>query len=48
MALTVPLINALHIGHLLSAGAQLPQAAKWPQGRNTIAIGSSKHILQVC
>jgi len=48
MALTVPLMNARHIGHLLKAGAQLTHAAMWPHGRKTIATGSSRHILQVC
>ena len=48
MALSVPLMNARHIGHLLKAGEQLTHAAMWPHGRNTIATGSSRHILQVC
>lgn len=33
MAFTVPLIKALHIGHLLSTCAQLVRATKCPHGR---------------
>jgi len=47
IALTVPFMNALHIGHFRNAGAQLTQAAMCPQGRKTMATSSSRHILQV-
>ncbi len=45
--LTVPLISDLQTGQLLSAGAQVAQQTKWPQGRKTMFTSASIHILQV-
>lgn len=41
---TVPLINALQIGHLRIAGAQWAQQHKCPHGRKAIVISSSMQI----